>query len=399
MSISSAFRSAWPFSIGLVLFAASCGVATPEVSFDRVDSTTVEVMDEPAEQTNDVDNSESGNSEDGLVPVTAPSADQGTDGSDGTNGSDDPAPAPEGLNGLADTEFCSESADYWVAANAGNSINMYSETQLRLVFEQMAIELDEAITAAPNEELEEPAIVARDHFVVIAQVLVDFDWDYAALEETVTYSELQPHFTAMGEIDDLLQEYLAGPCAFSEDDLDRRAEETGQAIINRAADLDAAQQDIPDGEFIEIVDGTDRLKVNVPYHWEDVQSEPDGPQSSLIIAPNVSEYLTTWAADGLKMTVKNAPAAIDWRQPMYETNAANECTLVSSNPYSDSLYTGWIDHYNNCGNSTASGTAVVIGATDADLSVEILVEVQFDTVDTADDAAILAEILDSFKAR
>lgn len=394
-SISSALRPLWPFAVGLALFAASCGVATPEVSFERVDTGDEVVDDDSADQTDDDKDADAG-----VVPVTTatedePTEDQATEDQP-TEDLSTAAAVPEGLNGLGDASFCNASADYWVAANSGNYINMNSQTELRLVFDSMGIELDQAIAEAPDDELAEPALIAREHLNTIRDVLVEFNWDYTALEGNQSYAAVSPSLVAMGEIDDLLQEYLAGPCNFDQDELERRAELTGDAVINHAAELDAQQQDIPDGGFIEIVDATDRLRVEVPFHWEDVQSEPNGPQSSLTIAPDVSAYLTTWAADGLKMTVSNAPANIDWRSPMFETNAANECTLIDSTPYSDPLYTGWIDRYAGCGGFS---TAVVIGATDADLSVEILVEVQFDTIDTEDDDLILSEIINSFQAR
>ena len=42
---------------------------------------------------------------------------------------------------------------------------------------------------------------------------------------------------------------------------------------------------------------------------------------------------------------------------------------------------------------------MVIGATDEDFSVEILIEVQFDDIDTQNDEATLAQVLDTFQAR
>jgi polyhydroxyalkanoate synthesis regulator phasin len=149
-----------------------------------------------------------------------------------------------------------------------------------------------------------------------------------------------------------------------------------------------------DDGFVEVTDTTDRLRVSVPASWTDTQTEPSGDGSAITISPDVSTYLTSWAIDGMKFSVTNASSPVDWRGPMETTNAAAECTLVSSEPYSDSLYTGTIDRYESC---PGDNTAVVIGATDEDESIELLVEVQFDTVDVGDDAATLQKILDTFQ--
>ncbi len=309
----------------------------------------------------------------------------------GTDGSDEVDPA-------AEAEFCSASADYWVASNAGSHIDLSNPAQVREVFQRMTVELDEAIAKAPNDELAQPALLAKDHFTPIHEALAGFQYDFDTFETSNVFVTLEARLDGLGDIDDLLQTYLAGPCGLSPDLLQASAEaEASEIALAYPGDAtgDGGAADIPDG-YTEIIDTTDRLKVNVPDSWEDVQSEPSGDGSSLTIAPDVGDYLTTWAADGLKMSVTNASSPIDWRQPMNETNASAECVLVSSDPYDDGLYTGWIDRYEECGGSS---TAVVIGATDEEFSVEILVEVQFDNVDTQNDEETLNQIIDTFKAR
>ncbi|MGH1491311.1 MAG: hypothetical protein ACRBK7_18255 [Acidimicrobiales bacterium] len=301
--------------------------------------------------------------------------------------------------------FCEASADYWVASNASDRIDIDRPGEVSMLYKLMDTRLDTAISLAPSEELAEPALVAREHFTRLHDAASEARFDLDVLETGSVYDDLEPSLKILIDIDNRLGTYLVGPCGYNRDSLEAGADSVAVDIARLVDDVLADSEEVdsgrPDGDYpgdyIEIADSADRLKVEVPIHWEDTQSEPSATGTALTIAPDVAAYFTTWKADGIKLTVSDAAGALDWRQPMYETNASVECTLISSAPYSDSLYTGWIDRYDNCAGGPAS--AVVIGATDEDFSLEILVEVQFDNVDTQNDEATLTQILDTFKAR
>ncbi len=396
--------------IGISLAASACGISVGEDD----QSATLEStgIGAPAEQQTDDSNGQSNTSSDGS---------DSTDGNDSTDSGDSngPVAAPVATSIPSDGEvaddqepdsdeptqaeheaFCDASADYFVASQSANYVNFDRPGEVSMLYKVMDARLDEAIDLAPTDELAEPALYAREHFTILHAAMEQAKYDPAVVESSANYDELQVSLQTMIDIDDLLETYLTDACGYSSSGLEESskmvAEDIAGLVDEVLTDSGVSDGDYP-GDYIEIGDSTDRLKVEVPIDWEDTQSEPTRNGSALTIAPDVSTYLTSWRADGMKMTVTDAPSPIDWRAPMYETNASSDCTLTSSEPYSDALYTGWIDRYINCAGGPAS--AVVIGATDEDFSIEILVEVQFDNVDTQNDEATLTQILDTFKAR
>ncbi|MEM9653310.1 MAG: hypothetical protein AAGA65_14520 [Actinomycetota bacterium] len=386
-------RSLLPLILGITLATSACSVELGEAeevvtlgSSDVVDGEDTTTTVAPASPDQD--------DPDAPAPVAAPIV--------------DPSPSDDARTGEDDQDaaFCEASADYWVASVAFSHIDRDRPAEVSTLFGLIDSRLDDAIAAAPNDELAAPALLAREHFTVIDEAIADFFYDLDVFEASSAFPELGQSFNTLAEIDSLLNDYLLGPCGYSQGTLDAAAESTASDIVRLVDEVLAADDGDPTdgsngadypGDYIEIIDATDRLKVEVPIDWEDVQSEPSGGGAALTIAPDVDAYLTSWDADGLKMTVTDASGPADWRQPMYETNASTDCVLISSEPYSDPLYTGWIDHYENCAGGDVR--AVVVGATDEEFSVEILVEVQFDNVDTQNDEDTLIKILDTFKAR
>jgi hypothetical protein len=303
-----------------------------------------------------------------------------------------------------DRDFCEASADYWVASASASFIDVERPGEVSMLYQLMETRLNRAISLAPSPELAEPALVAREHFTIVYAAVEEARFDLDVVQSGQQYEDIEPSLRTLIEIDDLLETYLVGPCDYALSSLEggvlSLADDIARLVDDVLVDSDTGDDSIDgdySGDYIEIVDSADRLKVEVPIDWEDTLSEPTANGSALTIGPDVSAYFTTWRADGIKMTVTDATRPIDWRAPMYETNASSDCTLIDSTPYSDSLYTGWIDRYDNCAGGPAS--AVVIGATDEDFSVEILIEVQFDDIDTQNDEATLAQVLDTFQAR
>ncbi len=378
----------------MAVVASGCVVGFGGDDDEQAESST-QISTEAVQDDEDEDDDETTT----TVAADDDSTDDGTD--DGTDNDDDDE---EALDPAAVKAFCGASAEYWVASNAANHINLSRPAQVRQTFGLMEETLDEAIALAPDDELAALPLLARDNFDAVHAELAGFQYDWDTfLNSNVYATNLEARLDTLGDIEDQLDGYLAGPCELSLDTLGDEAIATASGIA--AADTGEGQDpddgddpggpDVRDG-YVEVFDSTDRLRVTVPEAWSDTQSEPSGNGSAITIAPDVSTYLTSWAIDGMKMSVAEAGVPADWRGPMAETNAASECVLVSSEEYRDPLYLGWIERYEDC---PGGSTAVVIGATDEDLSVEILVEVQFDTENTGDDDEVLQEILDTFQAR
>lgn len=304
------------------------------------------------------------------------------------------APTPVAISGQQ--AFCDTSADYYTAFHAVDLFDESNPGQYRAGFELMQLHLDLAVTLAPTPELAEAPTVAKEHFDVIHGELRSFDYDWNRFEASDRYAPVVDRLAVLDQIDSLLAEYLLGPCQLDRATLDERSTSLAEEITaSTGTGTATSPSGVPDG-YTAVFDPSDRLRVHVPQEWADIKSWSTATSSLMIVAPDAGEYETSWAADGLQMVVTDAGPDFDWRQPMFTTAAAEECSLVDSRPYDDGLYTGWIDTYEACGSTT---DAVVIGATDAEHSIEILIEIQFDTEGTAQDAETLNVIIESFMAR
>ncbi len=243
-------------------------------------------------------------------------------------------------------------------------------------------------------------LFAQAHLQEIDAALVIISYDWELFSSSGRFDEMIEHFEALDQVDAMLESYLEDECGESIASLQKVARKTAEGL--RVDDPEPDARPAPSRpsdslDYVEIVDSANRLKVTVPTAWTDVTDLSTSDGGLIRISPDTARLERSWGIDGISMSVQDASSSpIDWRAPMYDTAASQECSPVSSVPYSDSLYTGWIDTYENCGGST---TAVVIGATDEDFSIEILIQIQFDGVDTATDEEVLKTILDTFKAR
>lgn len=374
--------------IGALFVLTACGAADATTAVEGVaESAAVDADTQEVSAPEDVDESEAPTT---LAPTTTTQAPTTTAAPTTTETPTTTAPKPVEASPDAEAAFCEASADYWTAVTAGDSIDLENPIELEAVFTLISDRLDTAIVAAPDDELVQPALAARRHLDVIIANVAAHDYDLVGLVEDAEYQNVEAELDALGEIDDLLESYLEGPCGMSIELLTASAEGIATEIALTATE----QVEYPG--YIDVVDLSDRLKVTVPEHWTDMVSTSIGATSEMTLAPDVDEFEDSWAADGMHIRVTDASAPIDWRAPMAETAAADQCVPVSSVPYDDGLYTGWIDTYEDCG---IGSTAVVIGAVDDEMTVEILVEVQFDIFDTENDAETLDTIIETFKAR
>lgn len=313
-----------------------------------------------------------------------------TESGDADTSGDDPL--------IGEEAFCAASADYYVTFNAVDSFDESDTAQFQAGFQLMEQQLATALSVAPTPELAEPPAAATEHLAVVVAELQSFGYNFNDFEASERYNAVQNDLAALGEIDGLLGEYLLGPCGLDGPTLDSRAvalaAELSSGSTGSTGSTDQGSSNVPDG-YRAVTDPTGRLMVNVPSSWIDTDSSSSANSARMIVAPDADDYQSSWGADGLQMLVTDADADFDWRQPMFETAAFQECTLVDSQPYDDGLYTGWIDTYDACGTNTE---AVVIGATDAEQSVEILLEIQFDADSLTSDGDTLGVIIESWIA-
>lgn len=286
-------------------------------------------------------------------------------------------------------EFCAASADYFVGTQAGDFISLQNSAAIEVLFNEMDERVALAIAAAPNDELAAPAIAAQGHLSAIHNGIASVGYDGHAFEASQTFIDLGPDFDALAVINGQLESYLEGECGLSIQQLRADGLALGESIIAETGGPASVT-------YYEVVDPSERIRVSVPSHWTDVSSEPIGETAELVATTNVALFETTWAIDGIRIITAPTAESIDVRTALDQSSAANECSLISSEPYDDGTYVGWIEHYRGCGGSSV---ATVIGATSYDNEFTVLVELQFDDEDTQTDAATLQTVIDTFLVR
>lgn len=313
-----------------------------------------------------------------------------------------PAPAPStepepvtteapAIEVASTPEFCSASAAYYTASEAGDFVSLRNPRAIQALFTEMEIRLVTAIGQAPNDELAAPALAAQVYVGRFHDGLASFDYDGVAFEASQTYIDLGPDLDGLASINGQLEGYLESECDLSLRQLRVDGQLLAEQIIELAGDVDQAPT-----SYREVVDVAERIKVSVPSYWSEVSGSPVGATAELVVTPNTALFETSWAVDGIRILSAPTATSVDVPTAMAQTPAATECDLVSSNTYDDGTYVGWINHYRSCGGSSV---ASVIGATSYDGEFTVLVEVQFDQHDVDEDEATLQQIIDTFVVR
>lgn len=312
------------------------------------------------------------------VPEPEPTAEPDTD--------DEPAeptatPVPSPTPIVATAEFCAASHD---AYEAFITIEYLSEAAtpgaVQATFARVLDTLRAAVAAAPSADLTEEPQAALDAFIGVNQVTAEAGYDVGAAEPAA----LQEHLTPFLAIMDLLEEYLRGPCAIPDGNLEGDA-------ASLARDFEAAHPPptpVPADELIEIDDPATGIQVAVPADWDDVGSVNEGGVRALVATPDLVAFESSWDVAAVTITAFDGTA--DWESPVGETAAVAECTLASSGEYDDGTFTGELYFFEACGGGTAQ--AIVVGATNPTGTVAVVVEIQMPTID--DD--VVTTIFNSF---
>ena len=166
------------------------------------------------------------------------------------------------------------------------------------------------------------------------------------------------------------------------------------ATINLGEDV-AAGDSYED--YMEITDDTGALKVEVPTAWSDidggswvVEDTELGP--SVMAAPDLDAYLTTWNAPGMFFGATDEnELATDKMGVLDAFDYSEDCTYDGRVDYDDGLYIGAYDIWSDCGGT--GNIFVVLSATPED--ERYLVMVQTMVTSTADEEA-LDRILETF---
>ncbi len=130
-----------------------------------------------------------------------------------------------------------------------------------------------------------------------------------------------------------------------------------------------------EGELTEVAHSSGRLTALLPAGWEFQEIDGDDP-ATMLAAASISAFSSTWAADGVVLTVIAAPAAGDFNARVDGAAAANDDSCVEDGQSTevDGSRTIVQREY-SCGDSSK---AVVLGIYERSAQVGLLFEGQWD---------------------
>ena len=167
------------------------------------------------------------------------------------------------------------------------------------------------------------------------------------------------------------------------------ADELEEEVPDEPADPSAENPAI--SGYTNIVDDTGALSVDVPVEWADVQTAPytfdDGTTAPLIVAsPNIADFNATYNTPGLFFTSVAPQANLDETLAGFAP-APGECTDGGIQDYSDPLYTGRYQIWQDCaGTSTVYVTVAAVPADNAFTAILVMQLVSDADLDALDQA-------------
>lgn len=150
--------------------------------------------------------------------------------------------------------------------------------------------------------------------------------------------------------------------------------------------------------YTVISDNSGQLEVEVPTAWADVDGSPwtadDGSLlgPAVAAAPNLESYYTSWDTPGVEfaaLTEMGSDVTVPGVLDLFDFT--DDCTFAGRDDYSDALYTGQFDVWQDCGSSNAAYIIVATQPEDGSFVNVVAVQVVTDA-----DLEALDHILDSF---
>jgi serine protease Do len=161
--------------------------------------------------------------------------------------------------------------------------------------------------------------------------------------------------------------------------LDASAAFFADQLEDEVADDPADTADSPEiSGYVNVVDDTGVLSVDVPIEWADIDTTSftadDGTEVPWIVAsPSIAAYDATYLTPGVSFTSLGPVASLDEILAEF-TPAEGECTDAGIQDYSDELYTGRFQEFTECGET--STVFVVVAAVPPDNSFTAVVVMQ-----------------------
>ena len=306
-----------------------------------------------------------------AAETTAPSTEPPPTTADSTD--DDPALA----------QFCFDSEQVYVFDQVLSQLTEPTPTQAEEALSVLSVTIDEAVESAPPGLDEEPQRLAE----ALAEIDAGFrtyGYDVEAFGESAEAVALDGVFDEYADIISQLTGFIESQCTTALGVLDSQAVKLAP-IIEGLLDL----------PLRPIANQAGDIRLFVPPEWaESVGSLRDDSTTFLEVTSDVEQFERTWNVPGVLATVTYVGEGAAGLTELLESSGAGaDCSLVSSEPYADAVYTGELYLLSDC---AGVGTeAAVLGATDAASAVEITLEFQFPG---GADRVLLDQMLATFAA-
>lgn len=296
-------------------------------------------------------------------PVTEPPATDPptTDAPPATDGVDEPDPA-----------FCGASSQFFVEAQALQSIEGDDDEAARQLFQRMEVSLTAAVINAPDAASAEAPEAMQAVFDVLLPAFESVDYDADAIGTLPNADEINASFDEFVVIIDRLEVYLDDVCGVDiaglrgqAEDLASEVSSTGPVTTDSVPTTDGppTTDSVPDGDTVSITDDSGTIVVDVPADWTDVRGEPDGPLRQLFAAPDVDAFFAAYSEPGVAILAGDAPqgdgaeAAKQALDGFVASAEADGCTQNIAAPYDDGVYVGDREVYSCPGSASTVNLA------------------------------------------
>lgn len=155
------------------------------------------------------------------------------------------------------------------------------------------------------------------------------------------------------------------------------------------------------GDFVDVVDDTGSVLVQVPASWSQVDGAPvedaaGTAWAQITASPDIASYQGTWSTPGV--TVRASPAALGTTSVdaiLAEAAWLREegCASAGPEPFADGVHTGRYEYWTGCGSTGASYLVLAAVADSGNYLVSVVVQAVAES-----DLAAVDRVLGSFIA-
>ncbi len=312
----------------------------------------------------------------------------------------EPEPEPEPRGDV--TEFCFAAAKVGEAGEILDLIDGFVPAELEFGVTRMQQAIDAAIPLAPDADTLASLEEAKAEWDPIVNILDVVDYDLANAQP-VTVENFTERAERSDALFDRLEVELGGllenDCGIPLSQIETnaadayglffgQAEPTPTLVPVPTATTPPVQ---PPTGTINVFDDTGTIQLSVPSSWSDTLTEfPADGITRFIAAEDVVGYEESWEVPGTSVAYVTGLSLLTDDEILEQAQAFSQCLLVDTGPYTDPLYTGTLDTYEDC--PSGGQAAVLVARSDLLPDAFILVEIQF----AAGDTTSLRTVLDSF---